>query len=174
MPLSTLAAPVVDLFCDARGFPPRVAAVIVEAGQGIEYTDWQPPRAVLKCFQSREDDQIMGLELLAVLVGMITFKERLRGKVVRIWEDNKGAEGALRKSSSKSDDHNLIVHGVWLFAACNNFSIWVERVPSHENIADEPSRECYQLLEAMGATWVRPVLHNNLWEPSKWIAWKSA
>jgi len=174
VPLATGTVEVIDLFCDARGTPPRVAAVLVEKGKEVCYTDWQPPISVLSKFQTRSDEQIMGLELLAVLLGFVTLRSRLKGKLVRVWEDNKGAEGSLRKGSSRSQDHNLIIHGIWLLAAKSNFGIFVERVPSHENIADDPSREDYALMKELGATWVPPVLHPNLWEPTKWAAWKQA
>ena len=36
--------------------------------------------------------------------------------------------------------------------------LWVERVPSHDNISDDPSRECYSLMESVGAIWRKPVL----------------
>ena len=36
--------------------------------------------------------------------------------------------------------------------------LWIERVPTCENIADLPSREEYGLMEAIGAQWVPPML----------------
>ena len=36
--------------------------------------------------------------------------------------------------------------------------LWIERVPTSENIADLPSREEYGLMEAIGAQWVPPML----------------
>jgi len=107
---------VVDLFCDARGTPPRVAAVII-AGDSIRYTDWEPPASLLETFKPRKDEQIMGQELLAIAVGLCTFLPQLEGCCVRVWTDNAGGEGALRKGATKASDHNLIVHAVWLLAA---------------------------------------------------------
>lgn len=65
-------------------------------------------------------------------------------------------------------DHNLTVHGVWLHAARTGYGIWVERVPTKDNIADLPSRESYGLLQAMGARWVEPVMDDAFLEPTKW------
>ena len=59
---------VVDLFCDAASSPPRVAAILVYDGQFL-HTDWDVPAAILSMFQRRSDRQIMGLELLAILLG---------------------------------------------------------------------------------------------------------
>ena len=40
----------------------------------------------------------------------------------------------------------------------NRTYIWVERVPSHDNISDSPSRCAYGLMKEMGATWKKPVI----------------
>jgi hypothetical protein len=161
--------PVVDLFCDARGSPARVAAVLVK-GHKVSYTDWAPPADLLRTFQAREDNQIMGQELLAIVVGLSTFAAELRGCAVRVWTDNAGGEGALRKGGSKASDHNLLIHATWLLAARGGFGMYIYRVPTKDNIADSPSREEYTLLEAMGADWRRPWLPNAFWQPASWEA----
>ena len=56
--------PCAQVFADARGEPPRLAAVVV-IDDKTYYTDWQPPDEVLQYFERRKDGQIMGLELLA-------------------------------------------------------------------------------------------------------------
>ena len=77
----------------------------------------------------------MSLELLAIVLGLHSFLWHLQGKRVRIWTDNTGGEGALsslllslplavasycsgalRRGSSKEEDHNNIVQAVWLLA----------------------------------------------------------
>ena len=47
---------------------------------------------------------------------------------------------------------------------------WIERVPTKENIADDPSREHYDLLHKLpgGAKWVPPVLHPTFERPAAW------
>ena len=56
------------LLCDARGSPPRVAAVLF-AGRERFYSDWEPCEAVMRNFMQRNDDQIMGLEILSIAFG---------------------------------------------------------------------------------------------------------
>ena len=46
--------------------------------------------------------------------------------------------------------------------------MWVERVPTADNIADLPSREDYMLLTKMGSEWARPVLDDAFWSPQEW------
>ena len=49
-------------------------------------------------------------------------------------------------------------------------SLWVERVPSSENISDPPSRESYKLMERVGARFVAPKLDRIFEEPHTWEA----
>ena len=41
---------------------------------------------------------------------------------------------------SKSFDHNCLVHAMWKRFAEVQICVWVERVPTAVNIADDPSR----------------------------------
>jgi hypothetical protein len=125
----------------------------------------------------RGDGQILSLELMAIAVGLATFAEELKGRQVWIFEDNTGAEAITQKGSctlcalrvlslgyacvagsSKAADHNALVHEIWTLALSCGISIWVDRVPSDDNLADLPSREEYRLLEQLGAAWKAPLL----------------
>ena len=63
-------------------------------------------------FQQREDAQIMGLEILAIAVGLATFANELRGRRVVVWSDNTGAESASRKGTARSWDHAVMIHDI--------------------------------------------------------------
>jgi len=139
---------VLDLFCDARSTPPRLAAVLVDAQRSIRYTDWAPPSDLMqRAWLVRGDNHIMSLELLAMALGLATFRRELAGKRLRVWTDNTGGEGALRRGSSKAVDHNRLVHATWLLATMFHVGLVVHRVPTDDNIADLPSREQYSLLD---------------------------
>ena len=168
VPLTPRPVEVCELFTDARGTPPRVAAVLATS-ERLCFSDWMPSEDVLANFVERRDAQIMGLELLAVVFGLCTFLDDVRGKYVRIYIDNTGGESALEKGAARSADHNLLVHSVWHLGARYGFGIWIERVPSSLNIADEPSRECYGTLWDLGASWVEPKLRRELRQPTAWI-----
>ena len=99
---------IIHLFCDARGNPPRVAAILFADGH-VLYTDMEPSASTLACFRSRKDNQIMGLELLAIALGLSTFSMILRGRRVRVWSDNTGNEASLRKGRARAFDHNALV-----------------------------------------------------------------
>ena len=85
-----------------------------------------------------------------------------------VYSDNVGAERGTAKGRAKSWDHTCIVHGLWLKAAAINMGMWIERVPSNDNIADLPSRSDFDLLHRLNAVAVSPVLDDSFFEPSAW------
>ena len=119
---------VVELFTDARGSPPRLAAVLFADGE-TTYTDLATPPELLALFKPREDAQIMGQEFLAIALGLCTFLPKLRNRCVRVWCDNRGGECCLRSGSARAGDHNLMIHAIWLLSARENFGLWIEGAP---------------------------------------------
>ena len=43
----------------------------------------------------------MGLEILAIAVGLATFADELRGRKVVVWSDNTGTESASRAGTAR-------------------------------------------------------------------------
>ena len=84
-------AEVVDLFCDARGTPPRVAAILFADGE-VKYTDCKTQKAMMDMLEHRNDEQIMAQELLAIALGLCSFIHFFKGSCVRVWSDNTGSE----------------------------------------------------------------------------------
>ena len=152
-----VARDAVELFCDARGEPGRLAAVLA-LNDEIWHTDMATPGVLLSCLSPRSDNQIMAQEQMAVLLALRTFRKQVAGKMVRVWTDNTGAEHALRNGTARAADHNAIVAATWKAALAFGCSLWVERVPTDENIADLPSREEYRCLEALNALYLAPGL----------------
>lgn len=159
----------VHLFADARGEPPRIAAVLFVDGR-LLFSDLKPDDSVMQHFFDRKDSQIMGLELLAIALGLSTFAKQLRGRRVVVWSDNSGAEKALGKGTARAWDHACIVHCLWTAALRLGIELRIERVPTEENIADCPSREDYTLLHRLGAVFVQPVLDEQFKQPGAWDA----
>ena len=65
---NTAVKPAGVLFTDARSTPPRVAAVLCIDKQ-THYSDWEPTQDVLGLLKRRNDQQIMGLEILSIAFG---------------------------------------------------------------------------------------------------------
>ena len=57
------------LLCDASGSPPHLGAVLVHDEECF-YTDLVPSPQLMAAFKQRRDNQIMGLELLAISLGL--------------------------------------------------------------------------------------------------------
>jgi len=150
--------PPICVFVDARGEPPRCAAVAFVDGV-CHYTDGKPSAKIMAGFLRRNDAQICGLEMLAIALGLSSFADELRGRNVVIYSDNKGAEAATRNGIAKAWDHCQIIHEVWTMALRIGAHLWIERVSSEENVSDLPSREEYGLLQdEFGAKWRKPVI----------------
>ena len=73
--------------------------------------------------------------------GISSFAHLIEGRNVVIWSDNTAAEASTRKGTARSFDHLSLVHAIWLRAAELGLSLFVKRVPTKDNIADDPSRE---------------------------------
>ena len=78
---------------------------------------------------------------LIAIRGMSSFASLIAGRSLVLWSDDTGAEAATRKGSTKSFDHLSLVHAIWLRAAELGVELYVKRVPTEVNIADDPSRE---------------------------------
>ncbi len=66
--------------------------------------------------------------------------------------------------AAKEFDHNCIVHAMWRKAIELKADLWLERVPTKDNIADGPSREEYELLEELGAVKRSATMDQGFWE----------
>jgi len=157
------------LLVDARSTPPRVAAVLIQGGV-LYYSDAQPSNELMQIFTKRDDNQIMSLEILSIAFGLSVFKDQLRGQNVHVHSDNTAAQHNTAKGRAKTFDHTCLVHGIWTMALELQIGLYVSRVPTKENIADDPSRERYSLLKKLGAVWKEPALHERFRDPSTWEA----
>ena len=154
--------PPVRLLVDAAGVPAHCAAVLFVDGRCL-YTDGAPAAHLMKQFQSRSDNQIMTLEILAIALGLSTFAEEVRGRKVVVFSDNTGAEAASRKGTASSWDHCQLIHEIWSHCLCNKTHIWIERVASEYNLSDLPSRPSdfvasKYIFESLDAKWRAPVI----------------
>ena len=83
----------VHLFADARGNPAHVGAVLIIDG-ACYWTHSSVPSHLMCRFRRREDQQIMGLELLGMALGVSTFANMIQQRKLVIHCDNTGAEAS--------------------------------------------------------------------------------
>ncbi|CAK0879802.1 unnamed protein product [Prorocentrum cordatum] len=88
------------------------------------------PASLVTAFERRRDNQIQGLELLSIALGMCTFAGELQGCDLHVYSDNTGAEACLRKGAAKAFDHSCIVHSMWKRAVELDVDLAVFRVPT--------------------------------------------
>ena len=81
------------------------------------------------------------------MTGLSTFRGLIRSRRVVIHSDNTVAENAVRKGRAKAFDHTALVHSIWTLLTELGAAAFIVRVASKENLADDPSRERYALLE---------------------------
>ena len=123
---------------------------------------------------------------------MSTFSHKIKHRNVHVHSDNTGAEHSVAKGRAKAFDQTCLVHGIWCampvcwlcapsprhlwVLACRTMALelecglFVSRVASKENIADDPSRERYSLVKGMGMKFVRPMLHKRFEDAQGWDA----
>ena len=160
-------APWLHLYADARGQPPRVAAVLFAGGRSY-FCDMEPSQQILQSFERRSDNQIMALEMLSIALGISSFSDILKGRRIVIWSDNTGAQAATSTGRAKSFDHACIAHCIWTELAQLHVEVHVARVPTDSNIADLPSRQKYGLLHALGSKEGEPKLSEVFLQPGAW------
>ena len=111
------------------------------------------PPALIADWQ-RRSTQIYMIEILAVVMAWRTWGHLLFERRVLVFVDSESAEGALTKGYSSKEDACMIVSDFWVAVARDRALVYLDRVPTDANPADDPSRpgKC-RGLEAHG--WVR-------------------
>ena len=135
------------IFSDARGTVNRewgsesLAAVLLMA-EGGTYTvmHCQEKLAVEWLQHVSSDQRINECESLAALLGLATFADLLEGVDVLHFVDSTAAQGILVRGYSRSPTLSAVTSAYWTLAGQSRVTVWIGRVPSKLNIADEPTR----------------------------------
>jgi hypothetical protein len=93
----------------------------------------RPARGYWRPHQQLE--HITLLELRAVLYACQTFRSEIRGRLVRLWEDNQAVVAILRSWTSKSPDIMRILRRLWLLLETNDTTLDAKWIPTHLNVA---------------------------------------
>ena len=96
------------------------------------------------------------------------FAHELTNKKVIIHSDNSGAEHGVRRGITREFDHCSLLHQMWVHIARLQIFVWVQRVPTDDNIADLPSRQQYAALEAIQAERREPTLDDVYLSAEAW------
>ena len=83
---------------------------------------------------------IFGLELAAVVLALFKFRYKLRDQAITVYIDNTAALAALINGDSSASAAFPSIAILWFISASHNIALWCERVDTHRNIADFPTR----------------------------------
>ena len=98
-------------------------------------------RDVLRLMVQGKKSYIGQLEALAATAVLSSMpRKRLYGRRVLFWIDNLAAKYGLQKGYSKVDDSGRIINAFRALQSALHLRIHFEYVPSHQNLADLPSR----------------------------------
>ena len=113
---------------------------------------------------SMASHDINELESLAAVMWVETFGPAIKHADVCLFVDSAAAEGSLLKGYSSSPHLAALAGQFWASAASYGLRMWVDRVPSSLNPADELSRDSDK--QARGKGWQQVV--GRVPHPEKW------
>ena len=85
---------------------------------------------------AQRQHRINKAEAIAALLALIYWRHPLAGHQVILLIDNMAAEGTLHRGYSPDADLCRITNRVWQICNAFDISLWIDRVPSDDNIAD--------------------------------------
>ena len=112
-------------------------------------------------------NQIMMVELLAVVQMVATVGSKLRGRTFLVFVDSESAEGALVKGGSSKDDVSELVRVFWRLIQEFEIIVYIDRVPTDSNISDGVSRNSLVLAKKLG--WVEVEIPEFMEWASGWL-----
>ena len=120
----------------------------------LQFTEVVPEK-VKKKWSARQT-QIIPVEMLAPILALQTFSDRLCHADIFIFIDSEVVESALIKGYSSREDLCLLVAVFWDLVLRLQARVFIDRVATDANPADWPSRDNLALGESSGWITVKP------------------
>eukprot|EP00435_Cladocopium_sp_Y103_P009665 s1508_g2.t1 len=159
-PIDLVSEKVVDAVIFTDGFTPdprssevlpdRVGAVLFDrrCNAPRQFTS-VVPEAVKRRWLERTT-QIVPIEMIAAVLALETFADRIRGADILLLIDSEAVEGALIKGYSSREDLCEVITVFWDLAFQLRVRVFIDRISTDANPADWPSRNKLYLGEAAG------------------------
>ena len=159
-PIEVACAKAADVVIFTDGFTPdprssdvlpdRVGAVMFDRRlrRPVQFTATVPNKIKERWLQRAT--QIVPVEMIATILALETFSERVRGADIILLIDSEAVEGSLVKGYSSKDDLCRIISLFWNLAFQLRARIFIDRVSTDAKPADWPSRDKLQVGEAVG------------------------
>ena len=133
-----------------ENLPDRVGAVLFDRRL---IQPWQfsevVPKSVQKFWLSRKT-QIVPVEMVAPILALQTFKERLFGADLILLIDSEAVEAALIKGYSSKEDLCVLISIFWDLVFELRIRVFIDRIATDSNPADWPSRDDLEKGEKAG------------------------
>ena len=117
------------------------------------------PKTCLGRFLDRQDNYIGLLEMFGVVITHTTWCSLLKGALWTAFCDNDGVVGNIGNGAVhqfESQDANNVLGRFWMELAKQDTGFYISRVFTKMNAADEPSRDCMDLVKRLQARWMDP------------------
>ena len=108
------------------------------------------PVEVQEFFYRESRHPIYEVELLPVLVAVTIWKEVLQSCQIVFYIDNEAAKAGLIRGAGATPLANAIIGDFCIAEAELQLKTWFNRVPTHSNLSDGPSRQNFELVNALG------------------------
>lgn len=125
---------------DFEKLPDRVGGVLFDRrlNQPLQFTSIVP-KSVQKRWLTRKT-QIVPVEMIAAVLALTTFSDRIRNCDMIILIDSEAVEAALVKGYSSKEDLCLLISKFWDEVFDLKVRVFIDRVSTDSNPADWPSR----------------------------------
>ena len=123
-----------------------------------------PVPDLIKSRWLKRSAQIVPVEMLAAVLALETFKERLRGADIILLINSEAVEGALIKGYSSKEDLCELIAVFWNLAFQLRARVFIDTILTDANPADWPSRDRLHIGEAVGWRSVPPAWPGVLFE----------
>ena len=125
---------------------------------GVFYGSHIPTAREQSHWEPRQTHVVM-TEALAPIVGLCSLGDRLRNRRILLLVDSEAVEGAFVKGDSAARDLCSYAGLLWHVALHLELGLYVERVPTDGNPADDPSRRRFDHLKRLGAVLLPAAAH---------------
>ena len=173
-PIESASAKLVDAVIFTDGFTPdprkkeclpdRVGAVLFDrrSKRPMQFTS-VVAKAVKRRWLERST-QIVPVEMVAAVLALETFADRIRVSDILLLIDSEAVEGALIKGYSSREDLCQLISVFWDLAFQLRVRVFIDRISTDANPADWPSRNKLSIGEAAGWITVNPCWPKALFE----------
>lgn len=138
----------VDASFEPEGYSGIRGLCIDSAGKVLGFFSEQVPPELLELVKvGDKETAILELEMLAISVATEVWKPLMRSKRIVIFTDNEPVRLNVIKGFSANSFVDRLLGKFFTLEEEMSCQVWIERVPSQSNPADEPSpRECETIL----------------------------